>query len=276
MTLPDDPWDAMASLLSPDQVEQLLTGTAVPGELDAGASRIAQLLSTMHLPVVSTGAGMEEPTVAAMVAAIREAPRPIAATERPRMLTKLKSVKAAVAAATLVTLFAGGTAAAATGSLPVPAQSAVASALAHVGVSVPGPNSHANPHATDNPHRAGHGHNDATDPTGGAKGPDATGDAKYGLCQAWAATPTPNAHSHKRDSVAFTNLQKAAHDAGMSVADYCRGVTPPTGTGETNSSAPTRAGHPPTTAGHGPPVSTPNSGGTAGSANSTTHTPDHP
>ena len=120
------------------------------------------------------------------------------------MLTKLKSAKAAVAAATLVALFAGGTAAAAaTGSLPVPAQSAVSGALAHVGVSVPGPNSHANPHATDKSHKA------RTQPQGPvpamrptrprAKGPDATGTAKFGLCNGMGRdTHTKRAQSQAR------------------------------------------------------------------------------
>jgi hypothetical protein len=289
MTPSNDPSGAMASLLSPDQVERLLTGAAVPGELDAGASRVAGLLSAMHLPAVSTAPGMEQQTVAAIVEAIRQAPQPLAAHRRSRMLTQLLSAKAAVAAATLAALLAGGTAAAATGSLPVPAQSAVSSALSHVGVSIPHPNSHANPHATDNPHRAGQGQSDASDRTSGAQGPDATSAAKYGLCRAWAATPTPNSHSRKNNSVAFTNVQKAADAAGMSITDYCEGVTPPTGTDEAT----------PTTLDHAPPVSTPNSGGTHtgdtasggassngtsnappaaadGSANSTTHTTDGP
>jgi hypothetical protein len=173
-------------------------------------------------------------------------------------LPSVRSAKGAVAVATLAVLLTGGTAAAATGSLPAPAQSAVAGALDHVGISVPGPNSHANQRAKDNAKNKaerkaqnkaenksknkGHGvpnahapkaHSDATDggdandATKTGQGPDATGAAKYGLCTAWAATPTPSAHSHKRDSVAFTNLQKAAAAAGKSVDDYCKDVTPP-------------------------------------------------
>jgi hypothetical protein len=296
MTGSDDPWGAMARFLSPDPVEQLLAGTSVPGELDASASRVGRLLCAMHSPALPAGPGMEQQAVAAIVDAIREAPRPLAPHRRSRMLTQLMSAKAAVAAATLAALLAGGTAAAAaTGSLPGPAQTAVSSALAHVGISVPSPNSHANSHATNNPHR-GAPHGGAPDPTGGAKGPDATGNPKYGLCQAWAATPTPNAHSHKHDSVAFANLQEAADAAGMSVADYCKGVTPPTGTGETITTPSTSPGTTPSTVTHAPPVSTPNSGGAhagsggassegtsnappaanAGAANATTHPTGRP
>jgi hypothetical protein len=163
------------------------------------------------------------------------------------MPTQLKSAKAAVAAATFAALLAGGTAAAAvTGSLPNPAQSAVSGALAHVGVSVPGSSSHADGHATNRKaHRALRvrdetaGDSGATDPKNDAQGPDATGNAEHGLCQAWAATPTPNAHSHKRDSVAFTNLQEAADAAGMSVAGFCKDTTPHTG-GDATPATPSR------------------------------------
>jgi len=167
------------------------------------------------------------------------------------MLTQILSAKAAVAAGTLAALLAGGAAAATTGSLPVPAQTAVSGALSRVGLSVPDPTSHADPHATDTQHRGAPTKDDATDQAGKAKGPDATGPAKFGLCTAWAATPTPNAHSHKRSAVAFVNLQKAADAAGMSVADYCKGVTPTSGEPDTT---------PPTTGEHGRPSSPGKSG----------------
>jgi hypothetical protein len=188
------------------------------------------------------------------------------------MFAQLLSAKAAVAAGTLAALLAGGTAAAATGSLSVPAQTAVSSALSHVGVSVPTPNSHANSQATDNPHRVTPSDAGDTSPADSAKGPDATGPAKFGLCTAWAATPTPNAHSHKHTAVAFANLQKAAGAAGMSVTDYCKGVTPPSEKPETTTT--------PTTGSHGPSSSPGKSGehtshatGSDAGANGTHHGP---
>ena len=230
---------------------------------------LEQLLSAMQSPAVSAPSVKEQKAVAAIVDAIHQAPRPLAAHRRSRMLKQVLSARGAVAAATLAVLLTGGTAAAATGSLPAPAQSVVSGALDHVGISVPGPNSHANQHARDNAkknaekkaERPAHGvpnahapkaHSDATD--GGAandatktgQGPDATGAAKYGLCTAWGATPTPNAHSHKRDSVAFTNLQKAAAAAGKSVADYCKDVTPPSGDDSGTASSTGSDSEPPT------------------------------
>jgi hypothetical protein len=283
---------AMAGFLSPEAVEQLLAGTSVPENLDAGDARVARLLSAMHSHGAQTASGnelQEHHAVTAIVEAIREAPQPLAAHRRSHVLPHRMSAKAAVATATFVTLLAGGTAAAATGSLPVPAQSAVSSALAHVGVSVPEPNSHANPHATNKTHRGSKPRDEATDGDGvaeptNAKGPDATGPAKFGLCQAWAATPTPNANSGKRDSVAFTNLQEAADAADKSVDDYCTNVTPPTGDDEATTTPPTPKHAKPSTGGPKQPDSDDAKGGPStgddhsdgASANGTSHAPDAP
>jgi hypothetical protein len=171
------------------------------------------------------------------------------------MLPQLLSAKVGVAA--LVALVAGGTAAAAAGSLPDPAQRVVSRALAHVDISVPAPNEHANAQAFAH----AKGATDKTKPDhAGGKGPDATGPAKFGLCTAWSAGPsTTNPHSGKADSVAFSNLQQAATDAGSSVADFCKDAVHPQGPDTSTTTGPPT----PNSAGtHGPPVSTPNSGGT--------------
>jgi hypothetical protein len=172
------------------------------------------------------------------------------------MLPQFLSTKVGVAA--LIAVLAGGTgAAAATGSLPDPAQRVVANALAHVDVSVPAPNEHANEQAFA--HAKGATGEKKADHARG-KGPDATGPAKFGLCTAWSAGPsTSNPHSGKASSVAFSNLQQAAKDAGSSVADFCKDAAHPHGpdtTTTTGSSTNASNGT------HGPPVSTPNAGGT--------------
>ncbi|MDQ1480588.1 MAG: hypothetical protein QOI44_1449 [Actinomycetota bacterium] len=171
------------------------------------------------------------------------------------MLPQLLSAKIGVAA--LVAVLAGGTAAAAaTGSLPDPAQRVVSSALSHVDVSVPAPNEHANAQAFA--HAKGATDKAKPDHAGG-KGPDATGPAKFGLCTAWSAGPsTTNPHSGKADSVAFSNLQQAATDAGSSVADFCKDAVHPHGP-DTSTTTGTSTGT--STGKHAPPVSTPNSGG---------------
>jgi hypothetical protein len=176
------------------------------------------------------------------------------------MLPHLLSAKVGVAA--LVAVLAGGTAAAAaTGSLPDPAQRVVSGALSHVNVSVPEPNEHANAQASA--HAKGAKDKGATDKTkpdhAGGKGPDATGPAKFGLCTAWSAGPsTTNPHSGKADSVAFSNLQQAATDAGSSVADFCKDAVHPHGP-DTSTTSETSTDT--STGKHAPPVSTPNRGG---------------
>lgn len=243
----------MARFLSPDRAERLLAGADVPDDLPDGGARVARLFSAMRLPATPGDLAGEPRAVAAIAAAIRRAPVPLTAHRRRRMLPQLLSAKAAAAAIAAV-LAATTAAAAATGSLPDPAQKAVSRTLSHVDISVPSPNDHANDHPR----------NDAGD-TGraNATGPHATGAAKYGLCTAWAAGPsTTNPHRRKNDSVAFSNLQKAADAAGLSVTDYCKDAAPPSSGDE-----PTTSTSSPGNTEHGPPVSTPNRGGTgSGSA----------
>ena len=157
------------------------------------------------------------------------------------MISRLLTLKALGVALPAVALTAGS-AAAATGSLPNSAQSAVSSALSTVGVHVPN----------------GHDNTDSTNSSAPANavGPDASGPAKYGLCTAWKAN---NGHASSH-SVAFGNLQKAATAASETVAQFCAGVTPPSGSNTSNdtqdSTGADNDGDSGTTP-SGPPTSTP-------------------
>jgi len=156
----------------------------------------------------------------------------------------------AIVAASLSAAFAGSSfAAAATGSLPVALQSAVSGALGHVGISVPNPHAHGSGNSTGRGNAHG-GTAGRSGPGGVAVGPDATSQALNGLCRAWLATPTTNAHSQKDNAVAFANLQKAAAKAGVSVAEYCKRVTAPGGTKTTTTPTTVSNGHTPNS-GHG-------------------------
>jgi hypothetical protein len=154
------------------------------------------------------------------------------------MIGRLTSLKVMVIAIPAMALTATGTASAATANL-----SARTQAHAHAGFSVQ--------HGSD------------TSNASKAKGPDAAGPAKHGLCTAFAAS----AGHAKGHSVAFRNLQKAAFAAGRSITQFCAGVTPgkgaPDDTESTSSTGSTPAEHPD---GHGkggngtpagPPTSTP-------------------
>jgi hypothetical protein len=122
------------------------------------------------------------------------------------MLTQLLKAKVAAVAVSTV-LGATAVAAAATGSLPGPAQSAVSHGLAHVVVSVPD------------------GNGTPVDPNDApGKGPNVTTGAAdlFGLCHAYAQ----NSQNAKDHSQAMQALIKAAGGADK-VADYCAKVAHP-------------------------------------------------
>jgi hypothetical protein len=76
---------------------------------------------------------------------------------------------------------------------------------------------------------------------GKAKGPDATGPAKRGLCMAFGG----RADHAKGHSVALRNLQKAASAAGKSITQFCAGVTPGNSTPDENESTSSTGSTPP-------------------------------
>ena len=210
MTSPDDSTSDMANRSTSEVSDRLLSGSAQLGP-DAKLPEVARLLTALRSPAPTDGQ-LEQEAVTAFVAAVAAAPTRLDDVRRSR---RRRSV---VVAAAAVSLVVGGTAAAAaTGSLPSGAQSAVSQALSHVNVHVPDPVAHGGTHVSV--HGADH-HTPV--------GPDATGNAEHGLCTAWAAhdahDTTPG---HSGDATAFANLRHAAHDQGMTVADFCAPVLDP-------------------------------------------------
>jgi hypothetical protein len=194
---------------------------------------------------------------------------------------------AALIAAGVVVL---GGVAAASGSLPTPAQSAAHDALGVAGMNVPDGDG-AGTVATDEPvttattsdpttttTSASDGSTtdgtDATDATD-EQGPDPTGPAKFGLCTAYAAGQG-STHGHKNDSTAFRALAAAAAVEAESVTEFCADATPagkpaPTTTTPTTPAAPiSETGSETATTGSAPTtrpshqVATPNHGAAAG------------
>jgi hypothetical protein len=159
------------------------------------------------------------------------------------MLAKVLSIKLAL---TLVVVFGAATAFAAATSSDRPQPEAKLDALADVAETGAGdPAFDRQPIQSEQGGRGSGGQGNAgtaatrpSDATSGeagsrtATGPDATGRAKFGLCQAFAgatdAVDASNDASNKEGSVAYRNLAEAAAAAGESVADFCKDVTPPT------------------------------------------------
>jgi hypothetical protein len=222
----------------------LLSGLVAPLDAPPGYASIAEAVQR-----VATSPRPNEPVrEAATIAAVVRESRSHNHLRRPVRTKSVRGrvlgVKAAVLAGTMV--FGATAAAAATNTLPVPVQRAISEAAAHVGVSIPEPHSHGSSHSDGSAGRSGNAGN-----TGTAVGPDATASAKYGLCTAYAKAPTA------RTSMAFANVRKAADAAGMSVTDFCKSAVPPSGKGDTPTTAP-RGSTPTTPArGSGPPSSTP-------------------
>ncbi len=153
------------------------------------------------------------------------------------------------AAAAVFALLGGGVAAAATGSLPGPIQSRVASALAHVGMSVP------HPGQTDSPHSP----STSVPATGAAS----TRPSAYvtGLCTGFAASQQRVGGTTVRatvpDQSAVARLEAAAHAHGETVAEYCSTVRTSTTVGHRRGRPTTTGSHPPVSTPSGPPSSVP-------------------
>lgn len=143
---------------------------------------------------------------------------PARRTWRPSMLASLLGAKLGATIAG-VAIGLGGTAAAAyTGALPSGAQN-----LAHHTIGAPA----ATPSATPKPKA-----------TGTAVGPDATGPAAHGLCNAWSQHQKNGAKP--TSSVAFRNLATAAGGEAK-IAAYCARVSKP---GNSNHPTGTPSGKP--------------------------------
>jgi hypothetical protein len=264
MTPSDDPRDDMKRFPSADDADGLLGGHRLPSDLPDEAGPLATLFSSLrHHEAAARDADAERRAIAAVVAGIRSRSLQVA-SGTPHNIVRRVPVKAASLAFAAV-LVSGTAAAAVNGSLPGPVQRAVASTLSHINISVPNPDDHAS-----NSNRGDGAKNHApgqTDPERGSAapsgpvGPDAGGAAKYGLCTAAGQNTSAGPQD---DSVAFSDLQQAASDAGLTVAEFCAGVTPPTG-----ATGPTGPGNTHPTGPSGP---TGNPNGPTGPAETTTTT----
>jgi len=174
---------------------------------------------------------------------------------RKSMFERMLTLK--VAAVTVPALaLSAGVAAAATGSLPTPAQSAVAGALAHVGIPLPKGAGSKSANGLDRAATASRSTSGGLGPVAAAVGPSASGAATYGLCTAYAALQGSASAAATTHAVAFSNLAGAAKAKRESITTYCAGIVPSGTTGR--SAAGTSHGNAPTDP--GPPSSVPASG----------------
>jgi hypothetical protein len=146
--------------LDDDSASRMLQGLVPPDDAPPGYGAVAGLLnSAAQLSVGLVDEDAAATTVTAMVEVIRDATPAPETSRRKAMLGKLLAGKA-LAAVAIVGLTATG-AAAATGSLPDPAQGVVSDVVSHVGVNIPHPN-----HGKSAGHRQDGKHDDASDHQG--------------------------------------------------------------------------------------------------------------
>lgn len=257
-------WEMGSTAIESHTDDALLDGLLPLEEVPQELRALALLLDEARPQPAAGPLAGEAATVDAMLAAIARGPVAIAGHRGRRMLGKT-SVRAGIAAAALV-LSASG-AAAANGSLPAPAQRAVASALERVGVHVPNPDdSDQKDHPQGGVTGPGRGSNSTPGTASTSAPPDA---ATFGLCTASEAGGSP-------PPVDCTSVTKPGR--GESVPPGSPGSTgPPTSAGPPDSTPPSSAtpnppGPPPgrgtpapqaspkadaATASHGPPSTPP-------------------
>jgi hypothetical protein len=246
-------------------VDAFWGGKVAPHDVPAGYRELATLVQAARAPAAASELAGEASVVAAAAAAVK-APAAVwhgihwggsrlLAKPLSLKLAKLLTFKMAVATAA-VGVGGGFAAAAATGSLPAPIQSAVSDGLSHLGISVPNPSHHAAPRPTPSATTA---YLHAAD--------------VYRLCSAaGAASPAAgtNGTAAGTPSPAVNELRAAAQAQGQTVRQYCAdggaSTSPATGTGTgRRSSTPSGA---PTSTPAAPPSSAP-----AGSSSGTPPAP---
>lgn len=213
--------------------DAFLSGRVAPDDAPPGFQDVATLIQAARPPASAGETAIEGQVVAAFALAVRM-PTGVSKTAygtKRTMLAQLLTVKMAAAAAAV---FLGGTAtAAATGSLPAPVQSTVASGLSHAGISIPNPDSHLSPHSASVAGN-GSGHANATagnaNATAGSAHSGSTAAAgAFGLCTAYAAASGGSGTNSNANGAqdSFSKLMAAAQAKGETIQQYCANATPP-------------------------------------------------
>jgi len=296
MAPPDDLSPEMPRFpLDDATADRLLSGRVHPDDAPPGYARLAATVRDAKAPATAVGLAGRDEMVARVSAAIREhggIDSPSGARNRRKsMIGKLLTLKAAGIAIPALALTAGA-AAAATGSLPNPAQSTVSTAHSRTGITAPHPSQASGSGGGAVADGVSSGSTNGSGSSGTRThpaqstpvGPDATGPAMFGLCTAYkaqhagASTTTAasgTVSSRAGSSVAFANLAAAAKAKDQTIAVYC-GAMAATGGGAPSASSASGTGASASGTGSssvGRPAA-PTSVGAAASGNS--HVPTNP
>jgi hypothetical protein len=233
--MPNLPWNRRSIALPPEErsFEALLSGAQLPADAPTDAHLVADLVEALRAPARADEMGRFGVASGAYRERFTTSPRHGRNLRwRPALLGSFATAKLATALAAAAVALGGLGAAAYAGTLPDSAQD-----VAHTLIGAP--SGHGKGH--------GKGHDKVKNgtETGGPVGPDATGPAAYGLCNAFEHAKVHGKSIDK--SVAFGNLADAAGGVDK-IAQYCAGVSRPSSsaepeeTGEPNAPAP-KASH---------------------------------
>jgi hypothetical protein len=232
--MPYLPWipTAEADLTDEERsFDALLSGAPLPDEAPSDSRLLADLMSALTAPTAAAElAGFSE-VRAAYTTLFTPGSHGRTLRRRPPMRARLLNPKIAAAVAAGVVSLGGLGAAAYAGALPDTAQD-----VAHHVLGVPA--THPGKGGSHPPEQAGA-------PSSTPPGPDATGAAAFGLCNAYAHANVRTAQG----SVAFQNLATAAGGADK-VAAYCATVAHPGSAGHAT-------GKPSSVPSHGAPSTVP-------------------
>ncbi len=201
---------------------------------DPTDQHLIDLFSAMKADASPEELAGEISIVAAMLQAMQPVPTNVVPLRsfsmRQRFATSKTATKAAIISGVVLL---SASAAAAGGVLPGPEQSFVSRAVSHIGIHVENPEKSA-AEANDatstsstiddsSSTKSADDNTDTKDDSSNGVGPNATGDAKDGLCHAFIEHQ--NNPAKPEDSVAMKNLQDAATKAGQAVEVFCASST---------------------------------------------------
>ena len=232
--------------------DALLAGKIAPDDVPDELRSLAALIRAARPAAALEGFVAESDVVAAFSAGRRAQPSLATADRHRRKSLLAKALTAKVAAVVATFALGGAAAAAATGSLPAPVQSALSKGLAHVGIALPKPTTQIATGSIGSGEALIRPTTTTTIPPGAA----------YGLCTAYgAATPhTGTGTSAPAAKNTYPGLTAAAKAAGETVQQYCASIPPPSG--DTAAGSPTITGGKPGTGTTGPPSTTGSGTGT--------------
>ncbi len=191
--------------------ERLLSGELHPDDAPPAYAGLARIIDVATSPTAPAELTSERSVVVACLDAVRSA-APKGPTSSRSFLKLTRITPAKVVAGVLAFGFlATGTAAAATGILPTRAQTMVARALSHVGISVPRPNSESGGGSTN---RGSHATSESAD-----------GTALFNQCSAFLASSSGNASGggFGNDRYAgFSSLIASHGGTATSTTSFCK------------------------------------------------------